>query len=109
MDTDCYDRSGRHLSYAEADKLLADIASRRVGLDELTGPDGELYKVSTVFLVIDHGITGREPHQPVLYETGVLTPHEGTKIVERYCTEEEAKVGHEQWVERVRAGTLPTY
>ena len=60
--------------------------------------------VSTVFLTIDHG-WGRHK-LPVLFETMVF----GGKFNEnqwRYCTLEEAQVGHQIVVNAVRSGVEP--
>lgn len=54
--------------------------------------------VSTVFLVIDHNYSGIGP--PILFETmifgGWFRDHE---YQERYCTWEEAEIGHSAAVE----------
>ena len=75
---------------------------RRVGLDQL-GP----YVVSTVFLMINHGFGGR----PLFFETMIesLKGEEGVfqNFQRRYETYEEALAGHQDTVEKVRAGELP--
>jgi len=56
--------------------------------------------VSTVFLSIDHRFDGNGA--PILYETMVF----GGPLAdsqERYTTRQEARLGHEQWVQRARA------
>ena len=55
--------------------------------------------VSTVFLGLDHNFFGHGA--PILFETLVLTgPNDGEG--ERYSTLEEARLGHERMVARVR-------
>ena len=64
--------------------------------EDFVGP----YRVSTVFLGIDHGYPGP---RPVLYETMVFRGW-ADRACERYCTREEARLGHEAMLARVRAG-----
>jgi hypothetical protein len=100
--------NGQHVTEKEASKLLADVSKRRVGLDEVRAPNGDLFKVSTVFLVFDHGMMSWDPqHQPVLFETGVFTPAGDIDIVERYCTEEQAREGHTAYVLLIEGGMYP--
>ncbi len=55
--------------------------------------------VSTVFLGIDYDFTREGP--PVLFETMVFNgAHDGYQ--ERYCSEEEARAGHERIVRMVK-------
>ena len=57
------------------------------------------YFVSTVFLAIDHRYIGEVP--PILFETMVF-PDGGNSIedyLERYCTWQEAELGHKKAVE----------
>src|SRR5947207_774053 len=98
------DNSGKHYYVLVDGKIQkADIleASQQLeGKNGLTNKivhtelqiDGEKIDVSTVFLGIDHGWGRRE--LPVLFETMVF----GGKLDEwqwRYCTLEEAQVGHQ--------------
>lgn len=79
-------------------------AKRHVG-DTYT----EHYRVSTVFLGLDHGWSSKGP--PVLFETMVFGKNvvsiktgTGTGIehdMDRYCTWEEAEKGHAEMVRRV--------
>lgn len=104
-----YNRDGEPISMEEAHWLLADQEARRVGLDQI-GP----YMVSTVFLVLDHGLG---QGKPVLYETMVFSAdawHEpaGGKArdlkdfdILRYHTEAEARQGHEAMLTLIRATT----
>ena len=65
-------------------------------------------RVSTVFLGLDHGF-GDE--RPVLFETMLFVNGSGEQM-ERYCTWDEAEVGHARWVMQVFKATpilaLPT-
>jgi hypothetical protein len=57
-------------------------------------------EISTVFLYSDHGRGDDGP--PILFETIVFNgPLDGE--MERYCTWDEAEVGHLKMVQRVRA------
>ena len=82
----------------ESHEFIKDINNRRIVLDEV----GE-YKVSTLFLGLDHGV-GYVPH---LFETMVFTkdfqvPEEGEGFYqERYATIQEAREGHRKAVEWV--------
>lgn len=73
---------------------------------------GKGYRVSTVFLGLDHSF-GEGP--PVLFETMVFSDEEDNPLnqeMRRYCTLEEAEEGHQAVVEMVRGHleivTLPT-
>jgi hypothetical protein len=87
-----------------------EIANRRVGLTVVTdsaNPDRK-YRVSTVFLGINHNYTGG---MPLLFETMVFA--EGGDVdsnldgeQERYITEAEAAAGHEGWVATVAMGIV---
>ena len=58
--------------------------------------------ISTVFLVIDHGI---EPDELELFETMIFGDDEKySEYCERYATWNEAVVGHQRIVEAVLAG-----
>jgi len=66
---------------------------RRVA-DDLVGP----YRVSTVFLVIDHDFSFKGP--PVLFETMVFGRE--TDYQDRYCTWDAAVAGHTKAVKLYR-------
>ncbi len=79
------DRRGRVVAW--------DIKNRQVAKTEVAGK-----RVSTVFLVIDHGSHG----EPLFFETMVFG--EGSWVeeyVERYGTWDEAEAGHKRAVEMV--------
>jgi hypothetical protein len=83
-----------------------DIVNRRIDYTDLTNFDkypGGSY-VSTVFLGIDHGF-GRKS-LPVLFETMVFGG-EYDNYQFRYCTLEEAQVGHQIVVNNLRSGLEP--
>jgi hypothetical protein len=74
---------------------------RRIARTEIT----ERICVSTVFLVLDHGCPG-SGEDPILFETLVLGLNED-EDGERYTTYQEAEVGHDRWVEKVKAMIKP--
>jgi hypothetical protein len=65
------------------------------------------YRVSTVFLGIDHGFPGDGP--PLLFETMVF-PNSGASLEEQFCeraaTWDEAEACHQRGIEFVRTLTL---
>jgi len=58
------------------------------------------YRISTVFLGLDHNFTGEGP--PVLWETMVFPELPSGEIQKRYSSHEDALAGHEKIVEKVR-------
>ena len=76
-------------------------ANRRVELTRLVDGNGEKARVSTVFLGEDKSFSN-EAHDPILWETLVIG---GTydSCCGRWASEEEARHGHAQFVEMVRA------
>lgn len=97
-----YDREGRPLDTESASRLLMDPEYKRIVLTTI-GP----YVVSTVWLGNDYNFSGEGP--PVIFETMVfaLDPDSDTLGFDldcrRYCTEEEARVGHEETLLLIRA------
>jgi hypothetical protein len=68
------------------------------------------YRISTVFLGLDYNLMPGAP--PELYETMIfkmLNPGQISSryLINRYATWAEAKEGHANAVEEVKAGTLP--
>jgi len=68
-----------------------------VGQDEVNG-----VMVSTAFLVIDHGWNG----VPQFFETCLFKDFKAwmspSEVVERYSTFDEAKAGHNEWIEKIK-------
>jgi hypothetical protein len=97
-----FDKEGRPIDIPTADRLLSDMDYVRVG-QETVGP----YWVSTIWLGVNRRV-GDGP--PILFETMVFavdgTPNEFD--CRRYCTEEQARQGHDEMVTLVRATTLET-
>jgi len=58
------------------------------------------YRISTVFLGLDHNFTGEG--LPVLWETMVFPDLPSGEIQKRYSSREDALAGHEKIVEKVR-------
>lgn len=80
----------------KAEALLRDITKRRVALTAI----GKV-KVSTVFLVIDHGFGDSGP--PVLFETMVVVDGVWNDDCKRCCTWDEAVAQHERVVAMLAA------
>lgn len=78
--------------------MWMETADRVVGRDDIE-IDGEEVRISTVFLGIDHSFGLGGP--PVLFETMIFNGKHND-YQERYCTLEEAKVGHLLAVEMAR-------
>jgi hypothetical protein len=77
-------------------------AAHRVGLTTVGN-----YRVSTVFLSIDHRHYGDGP--PILFETMVFEGESWTDLYcGRYCTRAEAEAGHARIVAALEAGTDPS-
>jgi hypothetical protein len=73
-------------------------ALSRIGWDEVDG-----VTISTVFLVIDDAFLG----DPKLFETCLFYGENGdgdSRVVDRYSTFDEAKIGHNQWIKKIRDG-----
>lgn len=64
---------------------------------------GEEVFVSTVFLGIDHNHSGKGP--PVLFETMVFGGKQDG-LCHRYCTWDEAEVGHHEVVDRITGANI---
>ena len=116
-----YDRQGKPITVEKANGLLGDIDYKRLAVTKI-GP----YVVSTVWLGVDHGYT--RPGPPVIFETMVFAAWEWDRlndvdaVVEsgdderrgladidchRYCTEGEARTGHEEVCTLIRATYQP--
>lgn len=68
---------------------------RRVALTQIGS-----YKVSTVFLVLDHNFTHEGP--PILFESMCFSPDDEEEWCERCSTWEQAEDMHERMVDRLR-------
>lgn len=90
-----------HLAWIDSLPRSSDWYVRKTGLGVQIGYDriGDNTLVSTVFLGIDHAFGACE--QPVLWETMVFIDGSGS-WQDRYCTYEEAKLGHERVCEKIR-------
>lgn len=78
--------------------MFQDGEGRRVALTQFHNG----FRVSTVFLGMDHRFDGRGP--PIVFESMVF-PYldSGHEIdMDRYCTWEEAEEGHERLVKKYR-------
>jgi hypothetical protein len=73
---------------------------RRVALDDL----GELGRVSTVFLALDHNFSPMQDpltYRPILWETMVFGGPHGHEM-RRYMSREAAERGHAEMVKMIR-------
>lgn len=77
----------------------------RVGLHSVKSSDGRVYRVSTVFLRLDHRYGEGDP---LLWET-MIFPEDSYRDLfgYRYSTWEDAKRGHDVAVEILMTGILP--
>lgn len=72
-----------------------ETAERHVAEDVVEG-----FRVSTVFLGLDHGFRHRGP--PVVFETMIFSPDGDTEAMDRYTTWEEAEAGHARMLQGLR-------
>lgn len=77
-----------------------ETADRRVAVDTI----GQ-YKVSTVFLGLDHNFS---EGPPLLWETMIFGRGKLNLYMRRYETKDEAVVGHSETIEMVRLNVLGT-
>lgn len=105
-----YDRQGNPLKDLQGvEKLLTDEEYRIVKQEPVNG-----YFVSTVWLGLDHAhILNRGQVKPVIFETMIFiiqkdknSSAKTTTYQERYCTEEEALLGHTRALEVALKGNL---
>jgi hypothetical protein len=89
----------------ESCRLFETDAVRRVALTEVNC-GGATYRVSTVFLVIDHGFHRHsEPNAaPVLWETMVSGPEGFLDYQDRYTSRADAEAGHARAVGLLEKG-----
>jgi len=87
-----YNKGGQAISMEEWARLAAIKEYQKVS--DTTLPNG--VRVSTVWLGLDHSFRGGKP---LIFETMVFPPDSWSELgCRRYCTEQEAKVGHEAMV-----------
>lgn len=73
-----------------------ETAERHVADDSVEG-----YRVSTVFLGMDHSFSpGDGP--PVVFETMIFAPVGDYEAMDRYCTWEEAEAGHREMLQNLQ-------
>jgi hypothetical protein len=90
-----YDRNGKEIEEWDAVEKFLDISYRQIDSTEL--PDGKW--ISTIWLGLDYGIEA----PPKIFETMAFTSCKGDRRpieCERYSTENDAIVGHQQMVEK---------
>lgn len=91
-----YDKNGEPISLTEWARLFEDRDYQRVRSTMLAG-----IHVSTVWLGLDHSFS--DGGTPVIFETMVFGKDDDEEICVRYCTEDEAIIGHIAMVEEVLA------
>jgi hypothetical protein len=88
-----YGPDGQPIEVHEAERLLGSWDARRVAQTAITTSEGQI-RISTVFLVLDHGWAGGDP---VLWETMTFGgPDDGA--CRRYCSKADAEAGHTEAV-----------
>jgi hypothetical protein len=93
-----YDRDGMPISMERWGELHADVNYRRVALDVI-----DTYRVSTIWLGLDHAIGFAGEVGPHIFETMVFTNGTGQDVwMHRYSTEGEALAGHESVCAEIR-------
>lgn len=101
--TNWYDRAGSPIDATTANDLLGDPKYKRVALTRITSatdPDVE-YRVSTVWLGLDHNWSGGEP---LLFETMSFGGGEEQDQSQwRWTTEAAARAGHAEIVATIAA------
>jgi len=70
-------------------------STKRVAFDEIEGVE-----VSTIFLGLNHNFSGKG--DPLLFETMVFFPEEGSGTMWRYFTWAEAEAGHKEILDSVK-------
>jgi len=99
-----YDRQGRPITSTEANALLSDRYKRVADTTISSASDPEIgYRVSTVWLGLDHQWNGGDP---LIFETMVFGDNWNDVDQVRYTTEAEAAAGHADMVTLV-AATVP--
>lgn len=93
-----YGRLDEQKNVVPSDTLELD-ANRRVAYDEIEG-----YRISTVFLAIDHSFGG----EPRWFETMIFGLDDTADLYcKRYATWQDAVAGHADAVQKVKTGELP--
>jgi hypothetical protein len=88
----------------DAEEVMKSRESRQVGRDTHDG-----YTLSTVFLALDHNMSGVPNTRPVLFESMVFDTKGEEKFCERCCTWAEAEAQHAKILAALKAGTLEMY
>lgn len=90
-----YGLDGNPIDVSEANDLLGQHITRTIAITDIDG-----WRVSTVFLVLDHNFTGVGP--PILWETMVFNSEGDIEGCLRYSSREDAQRGHNEHVALVR-------
>ena len=97
---DYYDMDGNSIGQEETMELFKGKDARRVAQDCIETSDQGTVWISTVLLVLDHGINS---DRPIIFETmAFLSTTAIDAYTNRYCTKEEALVGHRLITMRVK-------
>lgn len=101
-----YNRDGGLITMWEWTTLFSDAAYKRVALDEVITPDGRWFRVSTVWLGLDHGMGMSE--LPMIFESMVFGPDTSAEeYMTRYATLAQAEAGHAGICHVLATGRLP--
>lgn len=95
-----YSPDGKRISLDEAERLLGDMNALRVAQDVVIDARSQECRVSTVFLVLDHGHGG---DFPVLWETMVFGG-DNDMYQERYISRDAAVQRHQEIVQQLKEG-----
>jgi hypothetical protein len=121
--TNWYDRQGQPISMEEVEPLLATPSYKRVASTEVTSASDPAikYRISTVWLGLDHSHSSRDVEPPIIFETMVFADEPDPEryqgmfntgpawmdmLCRRYSNELDAQLGHEETVVLV-AATVP--
>lgn len=106
MSVDWYDKEGRPLTPEKFEQLQrTDPEYKRVASSVITSSADASIRlwVSTVWLGLDHSFTPGD--RPVIFETMVFSSEAPSRerACHRYCTEQEAREGHQELVQQFAA------
>lgn len=100
--SDFYDRAGQPIDFERFIELLPQ--QRVVVQESASTPTGEQYRVSTIWLGLDHAFgTG----VPTIFETMPFGDGDWDLRMYRWPTESAARFGHQRIVDAISSGVAP--